>query len=123
MRFIRFVLGKIILFLNALFSPRSLQRPPEKQTLIDHETRNMVLYQFDACPFCVKVRRAVKRLNLKIELKDATEPKIADELLKGGGELQVPCLRIADSQGAYQWMYESSDIIKYLTEKYRPLDS
>ncbi|HET9114193.1 MAG TPA: hypothetical protein VFN66_10060 [Burkholderiales bacterium] len=30
----------------------------------------------------------------------------------------MPCLKIADGQGGVQWLYESSEIIRYLQEKF-----
>ena len=115
LRMIRWILGKIIGALNALFPPRATSRSPEEQARIQSKLRNLSLYQFEFCPFCVKVRRAMKRMNIQIELRDAKQnPKFAEELVQGGGSLQVPCLRIAESNGSIRWMYESSDIIQYL---------
>jgi glutaredoxin len=112
---VRWVLGKLILFLDAVFPPRSVKRDSETQSKIDRLTQNLVLYQFEACPFCVKVRRVIKKLGLKIELRDAKKSDIyAQELVQGGGELQVPCLRIQDANGSFRWMYESDVIINSL---------
>ena len=36
------------------------------------------------------------------------------ELLAGGGRGTVPCLRITEADGSVRWMYESTDIIRYL---------
>lgn len=116
---VRWVLGKIILFLDWLFTPRSLKRSPEIQMQIEQQTQMLKLYQYKACPFCVKVRRTMKRLNLPIETRDAKrEPDRRDELAKQGGEVKVPCLRIADENGMVKWMYESSDIIRYLEQRF-----
>jgi len=116
---IRFVLGKIILFLDWAFQPRALlMRSPDAQKRVDHETQNLTLYQFIACPFCVKVRRHIKRLGLKIEIKDAqNDPVAKKELIEGGKELQVPCLRI-QGDGQVRWMYESSDINDFLDARF-----
>ena len=79
----------------------------------------MALYQFRACPFCVKTRRAMKRLGLGIELRDArTDPQWRRQLLGGGGRLQVPCLFIPGEPGEARWMYESGDIIAYLERRF-----
>jgi glutathione S-transferase len=40
------------------------------------------------------------------------------QLLQGGGQLQVPCLRITDEQGNVTWMYESQVIVNYLQAVY-----
>jgi glutaredoxin len=118
MRVIRFVLGRIILFLNWLIQPRALVRETGLQRLVDQQTKNLTLYQFKACPFCVKVRRQILRLGLNIELKDAqNDAQAINELLQGGKHLQVPCLRIQDGTQT-QWMYESSDINAYLQKQF-----
>ncbi len=119
MAFIRWFLGRVILFFDWLTTPRGVHRSPEAQQAIDAQTADLALYQFQACPFCVKVRRAIKRLSLQIETRDAKRNDQArQELLDGGGELKVPCLRISDDQGNVRWMYESSDIIRYLEERF-----
>jgi hypothetical protein len=86
MKLIRLVLGKVILGLDCVFTPSGVKRDPAKQAEIDAETANYSLYQFEACPFCVKVRRTIKRQSLKIELRDAknNEELIKYELLCGG---------------------------------------
>lgn len=119
MKAVRFVLGKIILGLDCVFSPTGIKRDPVKQTEIDAETANYALYQFEACPFCVKVRRTIKRQSLKIELRDAkNNQEHRAALLEGGGKIKVPCLRIDNKEGQTEWMYESSDIMAFLERKY-----
>ncbi len=119
MTLIRFILGKLILFFNWLFSPRSTRRDSDAQAAIDAQTASLVLYQYEACPFCVKVRRAMKRHALNIETRDVKRSDAArEELLAGGGNLKVPCLRIEDADQGYQWMYESSDIVHYLESRF-----
>lgn len=119
MTIIRLILGKLILFLNWAFSPRGVKRDPALQSSIDGQTASMNLYQYAACPFCVKVRRAMKRHSLNIETRDVKRSQSArEELLAGGGDLKVPCLRIEDGQGQVSWMYESSAIITYLEGRF-----
>ena len=117
MKFIRWILGKIILLLNAIFVPKAVERNAEDQRKLDEETKRFALYQFETCPFCVKVRRAIKRMGLKIELKDVNKvAAFEEELLKGGGQRQVPCLKISNRDGSVRWLYESSDIIAFLAD-------
>jgi glutaredoxin len=119
MALIRLILGKLILFLNWLFAPRGITRDPGLQASIDQQTASLKLYQYEACPFCVKVRRALKRNSLNIETRDVKRSQTAkEELLAGGGDLMVPCLRIEDDQGGVSWMYESKDIIGYLQGRF-----
>jgi glutaredoxin len=116
---IRLILGRLILLLNWIFTPRSISRDPAQQKLIDDQTAYLTLYQYEACPFCVKVRRAMKRQGLKIETRDVKRNDIArQELLAGGGDLKVPCLRIGEGERGIQWMYESKEIIGYLEGRF-----
>jgi len=119
MTVIRFILGKLILLLNWVFTPKGTKREPELQARIDQQTASLKLYQYAACPFCVKVRRAMKRQSLSIETRDVKRSDTArKELLAGGGDLKVPCLRIEDGQGDVAWMYESKAIIGYLEGRF-----
>lgn len=119
MSFIRWFLGRIILLLNFIFSPRRLKREPEQQRTLDLSTANLSLYQYEACPFCVKVRRSLRRNSLNIELRDVKKVELhRNELVEGGGRLKVPCLRIDEADGEVRWMYESSDIIHFLEQTY-----
>jgi len=123
MAFIRWFLGRIILVVDFLFHPRGLKREPQLQSQLDKETAKLSLYQYAACPFCVKVRWAMQRNSLNIETKDAKrKPQFAEELVAGGGQLKVPCLRIEEQDGSTTWMYESSDIMAYLEQRFS-LDS
>ncbi len=75
----------------------------------------LTLYHMPGCPYCVKTRKSIKPLKLKIQLKDTYQnPRYRQELTKGGGKHQVPCLRIAHSNGKIQWLYESRDIVRFL---------
>lgn len=113
---VRWILGRIILLLNFVFSPRGVKRAPEQQLLVDKQSVKLKLYQFAACPFCVKVRRQMKRLSLNVELRDAkTDGRHKADLIEQGGRHKVPCLRIEHANGDVQWMYESSDINHYLS--------
>ncbi|TNF94296.1 MAG: glutaredoxin [Gammaproteobacteria bacterium] len=108
----------IILTAEKLFNTTPIERSEEEQAAIDEQTRSMAMYEFQACPYCVKTRRALKRLNLKIECRDAlNNQEYKQELTTKGGKFQVPCLRINDKDQDI-WMYESSDIIKYLDQRF-----
>lgn len=52
---------------------------------------------------------------IDLELRNTSERKNAQALMQGGGKTQVPCLRIENIDGEVQWMYESDDIIRYLS--------
>lgn len=119
MAIIRKILGAMILFFDWLFTPRGVKRDAAQQAAIDKQTGSLVLYQYKACPFCVKVRREMKRNSLAVETRDIKRSDTArSELLAGGGNLKVPCLRIDDGNGQTDWLYESGDIIGYLQERF-----
>ena len=116
---VRALLGPVMLLWEKLSAPKGVIRPPEQQQRLDDETRNLTLYQFRTCPFCIKVRHTIKRLSLSIETRDAQRPGVhREELLRKGGMIKVPCLRVVDEQGA-RWLYESGAIIEYLEQRYR----
>lgn len=116
---IRLVVGPIILFIDKITTPKGIKRPEDAQQKIDNELTNLVLYQFKTCPFCIKVKRNNKRLSLNIETRDAQHnPTHREELLQGGGQIKVPCLKIIDEKGNDKWMYESDDIMDYLQNRF-----
>lgn len=115
MAIIRWLLGSLILFFNWLFTPKTVKRETHIQAAIDKQTSGLILYQYKACPFCVKVRRVMKRKGLNIETRDVKRSVSAkDELLSGGGDLKVPCLRVNEGPDEVIWVYESGKIIDYL---------
>jgi len=64
------------------------------------------------------VRRAIRRLGLNIETRDAlNDPLHKQALVDGGGVYKVPCLAISED-GQTRWLYESSDIIAYLEQRF-----
>lgn len=116
--FIRNLLGYIIIAVDLLTRGTKKKRAPEEQQQINKELQNFSLYQFSACPFCTKTRRAMYKLNLPIEKRNAPAgSKHREELLEGGGKVKVPCLRI-EQDGKVEWMYESSEIISYLEKRF-----
>ncbi|WP_407362572.1 glutaredoxin family protein [Pseudomonas luteola] len=117
---LRIGLGQTIVGLDLLTRPRKLKRSAEAQKQVEEQTAGLALYQFQACPFCVKTRRAMHRLNLPIALRDVKkDPEHREALLAGGGRIKVPCLRI-EEEGRTAWMYESNDIIAYLNKRFAP---
>ena len=116
---LRFILEPFLLLWDKVFVPKGIERSPEDQEKMDQRTKNLSLYQFNSCPFCIKVRRQVKRQSLNIPLLDAQHnQQNREELLKGGGKITVPCLKLVSDTGEVSWMYESSDIIQYLQDNF-----
>ena len=118
LRLLREGSGRILILIDWLFKPSVVKRTDEEQLKIDLETKTLKLYQFYACPFCVKTRRAIKRLNLKVETRNAQAAgEFRKELELSGGKIKVPCLKV-EVAGEASWIYESNDIIKYLDERF-----
>ncbi len=123
-KLVHLVVGPLLLLWDWLTSPKGVQRPAQEQQRIDAVTRRLTLYQFRSCPFCIRVRRAIKRHSLNIETRDALRDTVSRrQLLEGGGKIKVPCLKITDAQGNTTWMYESAAIIRHLEEQVIPAGS
>lgn len=87
----------------AYAAPAGIPSPDQKRTL--------ALYKFDACPYCDRVLRALRRLgDLDVELRDTMrEPEHRRGLIERTGRTQVPCLIIDDVP-----FHESADIVAWL---------
>ncbi|XAR57570.1 hypothetical protein NMG60_11025757 [Bertholletia excelsa] len=75
------------------------------------------LFEFEACPFCRRVREAITELDLSVEIypcpKGSTRHR--EMVRRLGGREQFPFL-LDPNTGIS--MYESGEIVKYLFEKY-----
>ncbi|WP_019626513.1 glutathione S-transferase N-terminal domain-containing protein [Thioalkalivibrio sp. ALJT] len=120
-RGVRLILTPFMLIGERLSRPRGIERDPADQARVDEQTQALALYHFPACPFCIKARRAMQRLSLDIELRNAQPAgPWREELQNEGGRLQVPCLRVEEEDGSVQWLYESDAIIHYLHSRFDP---
>ncbi|WP_353227304.1 glutathione S-transferase N-terminal domain-containing protein [Pseudomonas qingdaonensis] len=115
---LRVGLGQLIVFLDWVSRPSKLKRDAAAQANVEQQAKGLSLYQFHACPFCVKTRRTLHRLNVPVALRDAKNNKQDRQaLLEQGGKIKVPCLRI-EEDGKTTWMYESKVIIDYLNQRF-----
>lgn len=118
-RTLRLVLTPFVLLGYRLTRPKGIVRSAVAQQAVDARTRNLALYHFPTCPFCLKTRRTIHRLSLGIELRDAQHDAThRATLIAGGGKPQVPCLLITDAQGKQAWLYESDAINAYLDREF-----
>ncbi|VAW78424.1 Glutaredoxin [hydrothermal vent metagenome] len=118
-RLVRAIIGPFLLLWEWISTPKGMQRPDAEQQRVDEITRNLVLYQFRTCPFCIKTRQALRRLSLNIELRDAQhDPHDRQALLEGGGKIKVPCLKMTGDEGQVTWLYESDQIITWLNQRF-----
>jgi glutaredoxin len=116
---LRAVLGPVMLLKERISKPKGMLREASAQTVVDLQCQNLALYQFQTCPFCIKVRQEMRRLSLPIEHRDAQRDTAhRTALLHGGGAIKVPCLKISDAGGKSQWLYDSAAIIAYLRARF-----
>ena len=79
---------------------------------------DLSLYHYDGCFYCGRVRRALDKLGVEVELRDIrAEPRHLADLLAARGRTTVPVLRIRRPEGD-TWMPESGDIVRYLEQRF-----
>jgi len=84
--------------------------------------RPLVLYEYDASPYCKRVREFINLLDLTVEYRPcpgARQGKFSDELYEKTGRRTVPYLYDPNTD---QGLFESSDQIEYLLANYGPVD-
>ena len=120
-RTLRLILTPVVLLSEKLGTPTAISRAPEAQARADAESAKLALYQFRACPFCIKVRKEIARLGVNLETRDAQhDQQHRAELEKGGGRIKVPCLLIRHEDGRQEWLYESDAIKSWLQDRFEP---
>lgn len=79
----------------------------------------LILYEYDASPYCKRVRETINLLDLTVEYRPCPGARegFSDELFKRTGRRTVPYL-VDENTGTE--MFESSDIIEYLLQTYGP---
>ena len=112
-------LGALIALISRLIPVKKVKRSAQEQEAVNNKAKNIELYQFFACPFCIMSRRVIRSLNIKIVTRDAQTRGGAyrEEMMKEAGKVQVPCLKITDGD-TVSWMFESADIKVYLEKEF-----
>lgn len=114
LKLVRNALGLIIVFIDKLTRPSKTVRSKDDQNIAQASMQGVSLYQFYACPFCVKTRRAIHQLNVEVETRDINKnPAHREHLEQATGKVKVPCLRIEEGDQV-KWMHESKEIISFL---------
>jgi glutathione S-transferase len=102
-------------------TPKPLVRTADEQARLDQACQRLALYQFRACPFCIRVRKELARLGLRVQTRDAQHDREHRSALEaGGGRIKVPCLLIEHDDGKQEWLYESGAIKTWLQERFEP---
>lgn len=73
------------------------------------------LFYLSTCPYCKKVIDFLDDNNIEYKLLDINEHENFNKLLKIGKKRQVPFIIDTNTGNV---MYESADIIEYLTKEY-----
>jgi glutaredoxin len=116
---VRLLLAPIMLLWEVVSRKRPVVRTPTAQQLVDAQCKDLALYQFKTCPFCIKVRKEMHHLALPIARNDAQHNAVhRADLLAATGLTKVPCLRMTDATGQVQWMHDSKAIIGYLQSRF-----
>lgn len=78
---------------------------------------SLQLFEFEACPFCRRVREALTELDLSVEVYPCPKGSVRhrEVVRRTGGKEQFPF--VIDQKSGIS-MYESGDIVKYLFEQY-----
>ena len=119
---LRLVLGPVMLLKERLTNPKGVQRDAAAQAAVDLQCQSLALYQFNTCPFCIKVRQEMRRLSLPIDKRDAQHNAAhREELLQSSGATKVPCLKITQANGETRWLQDSNAIVVYLRERFGSL--
>jgi len=119
MKTIKKIIGSILAAINDKTLPQKGHRSAEIQKKVLKEISSFSIYEFSTCPYCMRVRRALHRLNLPIELRNIKQNnKFRIELIEQGGKVQVPCLKIENHGEPDKWMYESKEIVRFLESKF-----
>jgi len=86
-------------------------------TLGRRPAKPLELYEFEACPYCRKVREALTILDLEADIRPCPKrgTRFREEVKRRGGKLQFPWL-VDPNTG--REMYESDAIVKYLFAEY-----
>jgi len=82
----------------------------------DTPAKMLVLYEFEACPFCRRVREALSALDLEAIIVPCPKgSQNREAVIAQGGKAQFPFLVDPNTQRS---MYESGDICDYLEKTY-----
>ncbi|XVF30150.1 hypothetical protein REPUB_Repub16aG0032400 [Reevesia pubescens] len=97
---------------------RSLPESLDSQDItISDPPMRMQLFEFEACPFCRRVREALTELDLSVEVYPCPKGSLRHrEMVRSFGGKELFPFLIDPNSGIS--MYESGDIVKYLFKQY-----
>ena len=82
--------------------------------------RVLELYEFEACPFCKRVREALSMLDLEVLVRPCPKggERFRPWVVSTGGRAQFPFLVDPNDPDTRDGFYESGDILRHLFERY-----
>lgn len=118
MVFSRRLKGITLELVDRCWPVRPQMRTQDERAQLDRESRRMHLYYTRGCPASISVKRHCEKLGLRVVIKDVQHlSSYRNELIFGGGQPKVPCLRVDDDQGS-QWLYSPETIRAYLDSRF-----
>jgi hypothetical protein len=97
---------------------RPVERSAHEQLRLDRASRRMHLYFSPCCADSISVKRHCHKLGLRVVEKDVVRVNAyRNELVNGGGDSRIPCLRI-EKEGKTDWVYSLESILGYLNQRY-----
>lgn len=114
------VQGICFMLADYWFKVKPVSRSTEEQCSLDRESRRIQLYFCNTCPMSIKVKRRCEQLGLRVVEKDVKRVNAyRNELIHGGGEVRVPCLRVEGRQEQEpRWLYDANNIMQYLDRRF-----
>ena len=111
------MLGPLDVALSALASTSRFWRGTLARPAARQPDEMLILYEFEACPFCRLVREALTVLDLDVLVRPTPRGgrRFRPEVVERGGKSQYPYLV---DPGAGIEMYESAAIVEYLYATY-----
>ena len=104
--------------ISVKFLAKPVCRSLPEQKKLDDRFKQFELYELKRCPDCSKLRRQLHKDQLNIETKNAEKYECyRNEILRGGGEVQFPCLKVNEKDGSQQWIYGSEAIYNRLQQE------
>jgi hypothetical protein len=112
--------GLCFMVADTWFKVKPVRRSCEEQSSLDRESRRIQLYFCKTCPSSIKIKRRCQKLGLKVVEKDVGRVNAyRNELIHGGGEVRVPCLRVEGRKNQdTRWLYTSTKILQYLERRF-----
>lgn len=118
MSVVRYFKGKALAFAYQLFPVRPLARSGMEKDSLERESRKMQLYFCHDCPSSLMIQRYCQRLGLRVVKKNVAQViRYRNELINGGGQSRVPCLRVEEEGNVY-WLYSREKIKRFLAQRF-----